>query len=71
MFSGAVQASDPPPMPWLGLVEQVEGEGRSHGGGNHRTSEHLADDGDGVGDGVGDGDGVGESVGLGDNGQRS
>ena len=61
MFSGAVQAGDPPPMPRLGLVEQVEREGRSHGGGNHRTSELLADDGDGVGD----------AVGLDDNGQTS
>ena len=49
MFSGAVQAGDPPPMPRVCLVEQVEREGRSHGGRNHRTSEHLADDGDGVG----------------------
>ena len=61
MFSGAVQAGDPPPIPRLGLVEQVEREGRSHSGGNHRTGELLADDGDGVGD----------AVGLDDNGQTS
>ena len=41
------------------MVKQIEGA--SHGGGNHRTSEHLADLGNDGGDGFG----------LGDNGQRS
>ena len=35
--TGAVQASDPPPMPRLSLVKQVKGEGRSHSRGNYRT----------------------------------
>ena len=37
IMPGAVQASDPPPMPRLCLVKQIEGEGRSHSRGNYRT----------------------------------
>ena len=39
-FPGAVQASDSPPMPRLSLVEQVQGEGRGHCGGDYRAGEH-------------------------------
>ena len=41
MFSGAVQESHPPPVPWLRLVEQVEGERCCHCGGHHRTGGQI------------------------------
>ena len=41
MFSGAVQESDPPPVPWLRLVKQVEGERCCHCGGHHRTGGQI------------------------------
>ena len=37
MLAGAVQASDPPPMPRLGLVEQVKRKRCCHSCRNHRT----------------------------------
>ena len=40
-FSGAVQESDPPPVPWLRLVKQVEGERCCHCGGHHRAGGQI------------------------------